>query len=220
MSLASALTVVVGTFVSGATQSTNWTRYAKSSLSAVGVTFLAFFVGNGLMIGYGALAGSVYANPDVVSVMLMQGFFWSALFMLLANIWTTQDNTIYNFSLAGCHFFRSERRRLITVGGALVGTVMALFGFAQMLVPFLLLLGTAVPPIGGVILAEYFVRGRGRFEPVSCDRPLQMRWWSLFCYAAGVWAAAFLPGVPPVTGVVVSFLLQGLPVFKTLIGRV
>jgi cytosine permease len=206
MSIAQAVTVVVGTFVSGATQSTNWTRYARSSLAAVGVTFLAFFVGNGMMVGYGALAGAVYANSDVVAVLLLQGFFWSAIFMLLSNIWTTQDNTIYNFSLAGCHFFRTEKRRQVTLVGALVGTLLALAGFAELLVPFLLALGTAIPPLGGVVLADFFVCRGGRFPELS-EAPA-WRPTGILAYVAGVVAAWFLPGVPPVTGVIVAFAVQ------------
>ena len=206
MGLAQAVTVVVGTFISGATQSTNWTRYSRSASAAIGVTFLAFFVGNGMMVGYGALAGSVYANADVVAVLLLQGFFWSAVFMLLANIWTTQDNTIYNFSLAGCHFFRTSNRRTVTLVGALVGTGLALLGFADLLVPFLLTLGTAIPPLGGVVLADFFVCRQGRFGDL--DSAVAWRPLGLVAYAGGVAAAWLLPGIPPVTGVAVAFLLQ------------
>jgi cytosine permease len=208
MPVAKAITIVVGTFVSGATQSTNWTRYARSKGSAIGVTFLAFFVGNGLMVGYGALTGSVYANPDIVSVLLLQGFFASALFMLWANIWTTQDNTIYNFSLAGCHLFRTNNRRLVTFLGAGIGTVLALAGFAQLLVPFLLTLGTAIPPLGGVILAEFLVRRRGAVPDLETTQLGSFNLHGTLAYFVGVTAAWFLPGIPPVTGVVVAFLVH------------
>lgn len=207
MTLAKAITVVVGTFVSGATQSTNWTRYARTSGAAVGVTFLAFFVGNGLMVGYGALTGAVYQNPDIVSVLMLQGFFFSALFMLLANIWTTQDNTIYNFSLAGCHLFRTEKRRLVTVLGALAGTGLALAGFAQLLVPFLLLLGTAIPPLGGVILADFFLHYGAEYDRLEAAR-VGYRASGLMAYFGGLAAALLLPGIPPVTGILAAFLLH------------
>lgn len=207
MSLATALTIVVGTFVSGATQSTNWTRYARSQKTAIGVTFLAFFVGNGMMVGYGALTGSVYHNPDVVAVLLMQGFFGSALFMLLANIWTTQDNTIYNFSLAGCHLLRTERRRTVTLIGALLGTVLALGGFAQLLVPFLLALGTVIPPLGGVILADFFVVRKGRY-PALDGWSLKLNRSGVVAYFGGAAAAWWSPGLPPVTGVLAAFLIH------------
>ncbi len=209
LGFASAVTLIVGTFVSGATQSTNWTRYASSARAAVGVTGAAFFLGNGLMVAFGALGAAVYQTPDVVEVLLRQGFFLSALFMLLANIWTTQDNTIYNVSVVGCHLLRTENRRAVTVAGAALGTLLALLGFADLLVPFLLLLGTAIPPIGGVILADFFWGRKGRYPGLGGANALpDFRWESLVAYGVGVVAAATLPGIAPVTGIVSSFLCQ------------
>ena len=50
MSLSVAITLVFGTFVSGATQATNWTRFAKNGRVAVLASLFGFFIGNGLMI--------------------------------------------------------------------------------------------------------------------------------------------------------------------------
>ena len=44
------MTMVIGTFASGATQATNWTRLARSARSAVWASMIGFFAGNGLMI--------------------------------------------------------------------------------------------------------------------------------------------------------------------------
>ena len=42
---------------------------------------------------------------------------------LFLNIWTTQDNTIYNFSVVGCNSLRTRNRRLVTIVGAAIGTM-------------------------------------------------------------------------------------------------
>lgn len=211
MSYAQALTVMVGTFVSGATQSTNWSRYARSMASAVGVTSAAFFLGNGLMVVFGALGAAVYNEADITRILLGQGFFLSALFMMLANIWSTQDNTIYNVSVAACHLFRSERRRLFTLLGAGLGTALAMLGFADRLVPFLLLLGIGIPPLGGVILAEFFWLRGGNFPSLEGAEIPHYSWGGLAAYAVGVGIAAALPwGIPPVNGVLAAFLAHGM----------
>ncbi|KJF83964.1 hypothetical protein UA70_26100, partial [Raoultella planticola] len=50
----------------------------------------------------------------------------------------------------------SERRRTLTVVAAGVGILLAIGGMYEMLIPFLVLLGSIIPPIGGVILADYW----------------------------------------------------------------
>lgn len=209
MSWSTALTVIVGTFISGATQSTNWTRFAGSSKAAVGATTAAFLLGNGLMVLSGAFGALVYQEADIVKVLMKQGIvFWAAI-MLFGNIWTTQDNTIYNFSMAGCSLLRTENRRLVTLGGALLGTLLAVLGFADKLVPFLLVLGTVIPPLGGVIAADFFWVRKGKY-PVLSQARARMNWGGLLAYALGTLAAFFLPGVAPVNGVIVAFISQAL----------
>ena len=148
MSVAAAITVIIGTFISGGTQATNWSRFAKTPKIAVIATLAAFFIGNGLMVLTGALGTMIYQQADIVDVLIAQGFVSIAVLMLFLNIWTTQDNTIYNFAVAGCNLLRTEKRRLVTVGGAAIGTVLAVGGMYNLLIPFLVLLGTFYPAHG------------------------------------------------------------------------
>lgn len=210
LSFSEGLTIIVGTFVSGATQSTNWSRYSRTQATAIWVTAAAFFLGNGLMVVFGALGAAVYAESDITKILLQQGFFVSALAMMLANIWSTQDNTIYNVSVVGCHLFRTERRRMMTLAGGAVGTLMAMAGFADHLVKYLLFLGIGIPPFGGVILAEFFWIRRGRFPLMAEAGEPDYRFGAFLAYALGVLAAVYLGGVPPITGIVVAFLAHGL----------
>ncbi|WP_222427427.1 cytosine permease, partial [Hyella patelloides] len=50
MGIGEALTVIIGTFVSGGTQVTNWSRFASSPKAGFWATFLAFFLANGFLI--------------------------------------------------------------------------------------------------------------------------------------------------------------------------
>lgn len=147
MSLGMAITMVFGTFVSGATQATNWTRFAKSPKVAMFASLIGFFIGNGLMIVAGAYGAIVYQQPDIVEVLVLQGLSMAAVVMLFLNLWTTQDNTIYNFAAAGCNLLRTERRRLVTLAGAFIGTLLALGGMYELLIPFLVLLGRSSRPL-------------------------------------------------------------------------
>lgn len=210
MSFAAAITVIIGTFVSGGTQATNWSRFAASPKIAVLATLAAFFVGNGLMVFTGALGALIYQQADIVDVMLAQGFVVLAVLMLFLNIWTTQDNTIYNFAVAGCNLLRTDRRRLVTVGGAAIGTVLAVGGMYNMLIPFLILLGTFIPPIGGVIMADFWLRHKGEYPLLSSVSLPDFNWLGLAAYAVGSAAAYFSPVLPPVVGVLAAALCYGV----------
>lgn len=204
MSATAAITVVIGTFISGGTQATNWSRFATTPKVAVIATLAAFFVGNGLMILTGALGSLIYQQADIVDVMLAQGFAVLAVLMLFLNIWTTQDNTIYNFAVAGCNLLRTDKRRLVTIGGAAIGTVLAVGGMYNLLIPFLVLLGTFIPPIGGVIMADFWLKHRGNYPALDSIRLPSFNWRGLGAYAIGSTAAYFSPLLPPVVGVLAA----------------
>jgi cytosine permease len=211
MTMAAAITIIFGTFASGGTQATNWTRFARSGRAALVSSFVAFFLGNGLMIFSGAFGALVYQESDVVQVLAGQGILLGGLFLLFFNIWTTQDNTIYNFSVAGCNLLRTERRRRFTLGGAALGTVIALLGMYDWLEPYLLFLGTAIPPLGGAIMADFwFRRRREGYPPIASAILARWNVAGLLAYAGGVAAAALSPGVAPLNGIVAAFLIYGL----------
>jgi len=154
----------------------------------------------------------VNQEPDIVTVLQIQGLVSTGVLMLFLNIWTTQDNTIYNFSVAGCNYLRVENRRALTVAGAAIGTALAIGGRYQWLVSYLIFLGKIIPPIGGVLIADYGFR-RGRYGGRSDPSRLQpaFNWAAMAAYGAGV-GAAFLPlGVAPIaiaTSVLVTLLLS------------
>ena len=207
MGVGTAITVVFGTFVSGGTQATNWTRFARTPTQAVVASLAAFFLGNGLMILMGAMGALIYGQPDVVEVLVLQGLTVLGMAMLFLNLWTTQDNTIYNFSAVGCTALNTRNRKLVTLGGAVIGTGLALLRIDLYLIPFLLLLGTFIPPIGGVIMADYFWKHRGKYPALSVADLPAVNLAGLSAYAAGCLVAYVTPGIPPVNGILAAVVV-------------
>ncbi|TRW96292.1 cytosine permease [Paracoccus sp. M683] len=210
LGIGAAITIVFGTFVSGGTQATNWTRFAATPGHAVWGALVAFFIGNGLMITTGAIGALVYQQPDVVEVLVIQGLTMLGIVMLVLNLWTTQDNTIYNFSAVGCTALATDRRRMVTIVGAVIGTVLALLRIDLHLVPFLLLLGTFIPPIGGVIMADYFFKRRGKYPAIQgADLPA-FNVAGLAGYGGGCLVAYLTPGIPPLNGIFAAMVIYVL----------
>ncbi|PPS44224.1 cytosine permease [Chroococcidiopsis sp. TS-821] len=206
LGLGEAITIIVGTFVSGGTQATNWSRFAKDGQTAFWSTLAAFFLANGLLIFSGAFGALVYGNEDIVQVMAQQGLLFWGLILLFLNMWTTQDNTIYAFSVAGAHMFRTNKRTAFVLGGATVALVLAWGGIYNLLVPYLILLGTFIPPIGGVVMADYWLLRRGQFPTLEQRQPA-FNWAGIIAYiiaSAIAWAA---PGIKPINGIVAAVIL-------------
>ncbi|MCT8165322.1 MULTISPECIES: cytosine permease [unclassified Pseudomonas] len=206
MSFSAAVTMVFGTFASGATQATNWTRLARSGRIAVIASIVAFLLGNGLMVVAGAWCAMVYQQADIVEVMILQGLSFAAVIMLCLNLWTIQGPTIYNVSAAACHLLRSERRRTMTLAADGVGIVLAVGGMYEMLIPFLVLLGSIIPPVGGVIMADFTYRHRGRYPALASVRLPRYNLIGLVAYAVGAVLAYWSPWVAPLVGIGASAL--------------
>jgi len=215
MTVAAAITLVFGTFVSGGTQATNWTRFARSGKTAVIATLLAFFLGNGLMTLIGAFGALVYQQSDIVDIMVAQGLATLGILMLFLNLWTTQDNTVYNFAVAGCNMLRTRRRKLVTVGGAAIGTALAVMGMYEWLIPFLVLLGTFIPPIGGVIMASFFIGYKQKYPALDQANLPAFNLPGLAAYVIGSAAAYSSPWIAPIVGVVVAAFSFGLILILT-----
>lgn len=208
--LGAAITIIVGTFVSGGTQATNWSRFAKTGKVGFIATLIAFFLGNGFLIFSGAFCAKVYGEPDIVQVMATQGLLIWGLVLFFLNMWTTQDNTIYAFSIAGSNMFRTSKRTLLVLGGATFALVLALGGIYEMLVQYLILLGTFIPPIGGIIMADYWIYRRGQFPSVNEPQPA-FNWAGIIAYVASSAIAYYTNaigwGIVPINGIVSALVI-------------
>jgi len=205
LTFSAAITLVFGTFASGGTQATNWIRFASSGKSAIFSSLIAFFVGNGFMILIGTVGALVYQEADIVNVIKIQGLLSLGIIMLFLNIWTTQDNTVYNFSVAGCNFVRTEKRKLVTFVGAAFGTLLAILGMYEWLVPFIILLGTFIPPIGGIIMADFFVKHKLNYPLLKFANLPKFNWKGIVAYILASIGAYFSPFIPPIVGILLGF---------------
>lgn len=207
MTVSAAITMVFGTFASGATQATNWTRLSRSGRIAVTASVVSFLLGNGLMIVAGAWCAMVYQQADIVEVMMLQGLSFAAVIMLCLNLWTIQGPTIYNVAAATCHMVRSERRRTMTLLAAAVGVLLAMGGMYEMLIPFLVLLGSVIPPIGGVIMADFWFRHRGKYPALASVQLPRYNLAGLTAYAVGALLAYLSPWIAPLVGIGASAIV-------------
>ena len=206
MSTTTAITIVVGTFISAGTQAPNWTRFARTGSQAVIACLVGFLIGNALMVFFGAIGSITFGVGDFVQVLFSLGMVGWGLFLLFGNLWKSNADTAYAFGVAGAALFERPRKTPFIVGGSVIGTVLALVGIADALPQYLGLLGTFIPPLGGVIIGDYLARWRRTQMPT--DEPLP-RWnlINLGIYVVACAAAWFAPGIPPLVGLAVAVAL-------------
>ncbi|MGI5989089.1 MAG: cytosine permease [Lachnospiraceae bacterium] len=147
--------MVIGSFVSGGTATPNFTRFAKSNVSSVVSTVVAFFIGNTLMFMFGAVGGAFTGKDDIFYVMIAQGLTVPALIVLGANIWTTNDNALYTGALGFSNITRIRKRPMVIVAGV-IGTVSALWLYNNF-TSWLSFLNATLPPVGGIIILDFFM---------------------------------------------------------------
>ncbi len=202
ITFAAALTIIVGTFASGGTQAPNWARFAKTTRAAFVAGLLAFFIANALMLLFGAFGGAVYGEPDLAEVLAIQGLAVFGVIFLALNLWTTNDNAAYAFGVAGAEAFDINNKRIFVIIGSAVGIVLAISGIYDFLMPWLSALGTYIPPLGGVIIADFWLIWKGRLPRLEHISFARVRWSGIVSYILGCLAAVFIPGIPPINGIV------------------
>ena len=149
----------VGSFISGATLTPDFVRFAKNRRDGVSATVIGFTFGNSLMFFFGAIGAMAVGVADTAEVLAAQGLLGGGIALLALNIWTTNDNALYASGL-GLANITGWKRKTVTIIGGTIGTIFADFLYNNF-VGWLTFLSVSLPPIGGIIIADFFIR-RGR----------------------------------------------------------
>ena len=200
MSISLALTICVGSFISAGTLTPDFTRFAKSPKSAVSSAVIAFFIGNSLMFLFGAIGAMAFGVADVSEVMMLQGLMIPAIIVLGLNILTTNDSALYASGLGFANIFKLPKKQIVVVNGIL-GTLSAMWLYNNF-VDFLTLLGSALPSIGAIILADYFIVRKKQYQAFSTTKFKAVNPIALFAWLCGIILANFVPGIPPLNALI------------------
>jgi len=197
MPLATAVALVVGSFISAGTLTADFVRFGRSARVAVLICMVAFFAGNSLMFIFGAAGAASLGKADISDVMIAQGLLLPAIAVLGLNIWTTNDNALYASGLGFANITGWSSRGWAVVNGVL-GTAMAPWLYDHF-VGWLTFLSAAIPPIGGVVIADYLMR-RGRYAAYPAADFVAVSWRAIAALCIGL-ACGRLPGVVPLNAV-------------------
>lgn len=203
--------LVIGTWIfSAATCIADIMRYAKSVRDAVLSSVIALVLGNSLLILCGAITAFAVNEADLTAVLLKLGLVVPALVLMTTNLFTTNATNLYSNALGLSNVFRKAGKRKIFIGMLVFAMAMTLTRPYRIdaLFAFLGVLGTVVPPLPGIILADFFIIKRGRYGHLSVCRDVKVNWSACFAWALATILVFIIPwGLAPLNGIVLGAVI-------------
>ena len=158
-----------------------------------------------------AFLSIVTGQYDISLVLAAVGVPALGLVALVLATWTTNVTNAYSGGLAVSNLFGfgEDRFRVSCAAAGVTGTVLAAAGLLSRFEFFLNILSALIPPIAGVMIASYWIIGKGRKENL-----VQKEGWYLpgiLAFGAGA-VVAYVTGniavffIGPVNGIAVSML--------------
>ena len=160
------ISMVVASFALGGVISADYCRFAKSRGDVVKSSIVGVIPAGLFMLLTGALMSIVTGQYDISAILASLGVPLFGLIALVLATWTTNVTNAYSGGLALSNLLGfDESRFTITTGIAGgIGTLLAAFGLLNAFQGFLSLMSALIPPLAGVIIAGYWVVGRGRLD--------------------------------------------------------
>ena len=213
ITMVTAISMAIGSFISGGTCTPDFARYSKSTKVGVSTTVLAFFIGNSIMIAFGAIGAMVWNKADISEVLILQGLLVAGVIVLGLNIWTTNDNALYTSGLGLANITKLPKRHLVLINGA-VGTLAALW-LNNNFVGWLNILNTFIPPVGAILIVDYLICNKGHYKPLDEMKFKTVNWAAVIAWALGTIVA--LVGADKFPGIHVDFLASSLPALNGMV---
>lgn len=159
----SAISTMIGLFAVGTVINADYTRFAKKRSDTIKASLLGVLPMAVLMITVGAIMSIVAGDYDITKVFASLDLPILSMLVLILATWTTNTGNAYTAGIAVVRLFniKGNKRAQVTAICGVLGTIIAMLGFANFLSPFLNVLGVGIPPIAGVMIADYWILGRG-----------------------------------------------------------
>lgn len=218
MSFFVALDIVIAMPISWMPLVSDYNRFAKRSKGAFIGTLIGFSITN--IIFY--VGGLLFGVGDISSIIIsIQGILFG--FILLVMIVDEIDNAfadIYSAAVSSQNIFHNLNQRHLIIGFSSVSTILAIFVSIEGYEQFLFLIGALFIPLFGVLLTDYFVIKRGKYQNdmmygnkiIKIGYPAIVAWaiGALLYYLLSQLSPIYLPQLPTIGSTIPSLLVSSL----------
>lgn len=209
MSLVDGITLTIGAIAVMSVSVADITRFAHDRADVVKSSLIGVVPGGVLLIFCGAFIAVMTGDGDITLAMAKVGLPLVGMVALILATWTTNTINAYSGGIAIMRVFqiKDSRRGLVTGIAGLIGTILAVAGIMNYFIGFLTILATIMPPIAGVLIADYWVLDKGKKTELKVVKGFN--WCGLLAWAIGSAVGMYVDlGITPaVVAIVTAFVV-------------
>lgn len=165
-SMMTGITISIGGFIAGAATCGDYNRYSKSGKSAAASCIIGVIPAGVGALACGAILAICTGNSDISVMFANVGLPAVGMIVLILATWTTNVGNAYSSGIAVMNILKlkDEKRPIVTAVCGIIGILLSLGGIVYYFVGFLSILSYLITPICAVLIADYWVMGKGKAE--------------------------------------------------------
>jgi cytosine permease len=211
----------IGTFIVSSTMTGDFTRWTKNTKQAWAVTAVAFPICNLLMLMVGGIFTAVAGKLDFFFGLSAIAFGIPIMIIQWASNGSTCDGCLYNAvqGFKNVSYYISKGRlnfswKKIALIVMFAGTVVAASNLLTSIVPWLLLLGTVVSLVGGVLIGHFWIVARkSTADEILAAANRRVNIPAIIGFLVGIAIAVPLVALAPDIPSVIGGLIGGIGVY-------
>lgn len=204
--LSRGISAVVGGMIVNVVLMPDLTRYSRGVFDSALISVSGNGLANGAMLVLAMLPALAFGEQDPMKYMAVLGLAMVACTILVLSTWSVNAANLYSAGLVTATALPKTGYGSVVIGTGLAGTILAIVGFADRFIDFLVFLGLVVPPIAAVYLTDFFVLARRDYQAETHRRianQTNVNGLLAFALGAGVgiglyFAKASFSGVPTI----------------------
>ncbi|WP_162873055.1 DUF917 family protein [Austwickia chelonae] len=203
--LASAVAVVVGSYAVGAVTAADTNRYQRSRRHVALATTVGILPAGVMALCAGAALGVIAKTPDLAGIFVKLGIPVLGVVAVVMSTWAANAGNAYSAGINAVKLFGlpDSFRAAATIGCGIIGIIAACFDVLGLFLVIMETFGVVVTPLCGVMIADYWLRGRG--SPQQWRAVPGFRIPGMIAWAVGVAIGHFVTfGVPILFGMVAA----------------
>lgn len=163
MSIPTAVVAVVGGYAFGACLQPDFSRVGKSLKASTWGSVGGFLIANVFMTLAGYITCATCGTGDVPTALMQILGYWALLILVFAQ-WTSNDGNLYFGTLALTTIVPKTNKHILTAIFGVIGIALSSLGITDYFLTFLGWLGTAIPPVAGIVIVDFFLIRKGDYH--------------------------------------------------------